>query len=270
MSISCLLKCLMFIPLVSCDQLECVVEDCDWIIYFFIILFAGLLYIASFLYCMWLPIWRIKLYIYNGQVAETVLNARVLRGSNKFDHEVCAIAPHELHWLDVLDGVTDNLGVMTSRYVSTRVLNCNTLASPVPRTSRKARPNSKQVHVWVTQGHRRCHHLIQHVWYDVSTDLRVMLDADTFPHDLQRAWVTNRNCPQAYFLVSSENGRSRPTGHRHNRQHLNEDSCNKLNCERLCGFSTAVIRYPPNRPTRRQANSQNGQVDDRYCSDVIH
>jgi len=61
-SISCLLKCLMFIPLVLCDQIECVVEDCDWIIYFFIIFFAVYCF---FLYCtgMWLPIWQIKLYI---------------------------------------------------------------------------------------------------------------------------------------------------------------------------------------------------------------
>jgi len=50
----------MFMPLVLCDQLECVVENCDWIIYFFIILFA----VYCFLYRMCLPIWRIKLYIY--------------------------------------------------------------------------------------------------------------------------------------------------------------------------------------------------------------
>jgi len=34
---------------------------CDWIIYFFIILFAVY---CSFLYCMWVPIWQIKLYIH--------------------------------------------------------------------------------------------------------------------------------------------------------------------------------------------------------------
>jgi len=44
----------MFIPLVFCDQLECVVEDCDWIIYFFIILFAVycfffILYVAAYM-----------------------------------------------------------------------------------------------------------------------------------------------------------------------------------------------------------------------------
>jgi len=50
----------MFIPLVLCDQLECVVENL-WLNY---LLFSSycLLYIA-FLYCMWLPLWRIKLYI---------------------------------------------------------------------------------------------------------------------------------------------------------------------------------------------------------------
>jgi len=44
----------MFIPLVLCDQLECVVENCDWIIYFFIILFAVycfcfILYVAAYM-----------------------------------------------------------------------------------------------------------------------------------------------------------------------------------------------------------------------------
>jgi len=52
-SINCLLKCLMFIPLVLCDQLECVVENCDWIIYFFITLFAiycfFILYVAAYM-----------------------------------------------------------------------------------------------------------------------------------------------------------------------------------------------------------------------------
>jgi len=50
----------MFIPLVLCDQLECVVENL-WLNYLFSSSYS-LLYIA-FLYCMWLPIWRIKLYI---------------------------------------------------------------------------------------------------------------------------------------------------------------------------------------------------------------
>ena len=52
-SISCLLKCLMFIPLVLCGQLK-YVEDCDWIIYFYIILFAVycfffILYVAAYM-----------------------------------------------------------------------------------------------------------------------------------------------------------------------------------------------------------------------------
>jgi len=51
----------MFIPLILCDQLECVVEKI--VTELFTFSSFCLLYIA-FLYCMWLPIWRIKLYIY--------------------------------------------------------------------------------------------------------------------------------------------------------------------------------------------------------------
>ena len=43
----------MFIPLILCDLLECVVENCDWIIYFFIISFAVycffILYVAAYM-----------------------------------------------------------------------------------------------------------------------------------------------------------------------------------------------------------------------------
>jgi len=70
----------MFIPLILCNQLECVVENCDWIIYFS--LFC-LLY-TVFLYCMWLPIWRIKLYIYIALLSVKARAAATVNVHRKF------------------------------------------------------------------------------------------------------------------------------------------------------------------------------------------
>jgi len=66
----------MFIPPALCDQLECV-EDCDWIIYFFVILFAVycfffILYVAAYMankvvYIPACDVQRAKAYIAVGQ-----------------------------------------------------------------------------------------------------------------------------------------------------------------------------------------------------------
>jgi len=55
----------MFIPLVLCDSnvFKIVTELFTFSSY-------CLLFIASFLYCMWLPIWRIKLYNYAEEAAQ--------------------------------------------------------------------------------------------------------------------------------------------------------------------------------------------------------